>query len=115
MKYVPAIALAVLLVIAAVVALVRFEQYEVEMNYLVFSYVPCDETQDVCYGYGECDTADPECVIEPYMKVSLPASMAPGCIFDNSCQSDFVCDASIGCSKSPCADDTLDEGEFCIE
>jgi hypothetical protein len=91
--------------------LFRFEQYEVEREYTVYSTVPCDQTIHSCFVW-DCDPSDSECDQTPYSKIEIAANRAPECIAEATCE-DFLCNETDGCFSSQCSVDTLEEGEFC--
>lgn len=102
---------ALIVVVVLATILLRFEQYEVEREYVVYSTAPCDQSEQSCFVW-DCDIEDPDCDPTPYLKIEAPAHSLPECLTEASCE-DFVCDESQNCSISQCSHDTLEEGEIC--
>ena len=108
----PAISLFVF--VALIIGLVgyRYQQYVLAQNYLVDAVVPCDSTMQSCFAADCSPDEDPECDVTPYEKVELPASLAPKCLFENSCDS-FICTEANHCIVTHCSEDALGDGEVC--
>jgi hypothetical protein len=103
-----------LLLLAGILMVIgaRFIQYEVEQDYIVYSYLPCDSDQESCFVW-DCDpAAEEDCDREPYRKVAIPAYNAPHCAYENDCE-EFVCDPKLECENLICSDETLEEWEIC--
>lgn len=103
----------ILVVVFLSVLSFRFITYTIQSDFYVFSQIPCDPLSETCYIY-ECDpNTTNDCVTEYYKKVTVLASIAPQCIFENDC-SYFVCNESQSCSVTTCSPESVVSGEICL-
>jgi hypothetical protein len=97
----------------AVTMAYRYEEYLVKRNFIMVANVPCDPSTEACFAL-DCDPGDAECEATPYKKAEILASEAPACVEEHTCES-FSCDGASSCSVTYCAEDTLEDGELCVE
>lgn len=102
--------LAVTTLLGAAVA--RYLAYA-DGDYLIIASVPCDATTGSCF-VAECGAEiGSDCDGLPYAKATLLAREAPACIEEHSCTT-FSCEGREVCSVISCGDDTVAEGERCM-
>jgi len=102
-------ALFILLLIAVVV---RFYEYKVDRNFLIFSFIECDPTTNDCFVENCSPQVDSECNPSPYAKIAIPGYIAPECLAEHTCES-FVCSQENGCIIDYCTEEVTEEWETC--
>lgn len=117
------IILGVLAALLVFIVGLKYVEYFVQEDFMVFAYVNCDPETEACFQYDcadWCEDAGPWKFYEgdPYKKLRLSSNNAPACLEAMTCL-DMTC-ADIGgdCETIYCSDetvnvDTVDGDEYC--
>ena len=90
----------------------NFVRYFALKNYDLYTFTSCNPDVHSCF------VTDPDFTgfvfyVAPYAKVEIPASIAPACLDEHTCEN-FSCDGrGEGCVITYCSEDVLEEGEIC--
>jgi hypothetical protein len=90
----------------------RFYDYVIEKNIQLYTYASCNTEKETCFIVDE-ENAYYEFQTHPYKKVSILDAYAPACLEEHTCE-EFKCDNLASCEITYCAEDTLEEGEYCV-
>lgn len=101
---------ALILFVLLGVAAFRLEEYLLAKNYVLFTHVPCDPSEEICFS-TICSTGDTTCVEEKYAKVEISANDAPACVVENNCDLN-IC-SEVTCTQLECNGVNLEEYEKC--
>lgn len=110
-----AILVAIVLLAIAGTIWQRYDQYVLKGNFYLEAYASCDPATEMCFVADCPPEEDLECDASPYKKIEMVEREAPKCLEEHTCDT-FSCPANSGnCSVTYCSEDTLDEGEVCLE
>lgn len=98
------------LLLTAAVGIYAYFQIVEQKNYLTMAYPWCDTTVESCFAYCEEDECEE---VDPYKKVVIETSRLDACV-DEDCEA-LACEpGDPGCMTYHCAEDMLEEGEYCL-
>jgi hypothetical protein len=90
----------------------RYYDYVYKQNFILSVSVTCDPAIHSCFVW---DCGEEEgCDATPYEKIEILAYQAPQCLEEHNCES-FSCTGLESCTVTYCSEDTLSEGEKCLE
>jgi hypothetical protein len=107
-KYLFAIMVLALLCVAGY----RYYEYINQRNFLLDVNVSCNPETESCF-VADCESG-PDCDETPYKKVEIIAHDAPACLEEHSCET-FSCSGLVNCTVTTCSDNSLADGEKCVE
>jgi len=102
--------LPVALLITVAIGVYAYFKIVEQKDYLTMVYPWCDTTIESCFAYCE----EEECEeVEPYKKVLIETDRLALCI-DEDCEALMCEPGDPGCITYHCAEDMLEEGEYCL-
>jgi hypothetical protein len=102
-----------LIFLVTVATVTRYADYVWAKNSMLTIYGPCDPETESCFLASE-DMAWTELQLEPYKKIEIKERYAPACLQEHTCET-FSCNDLTDCTETTCSEDTLEEGEFCVD